>query len=348
VVAAFLGLFAGLGALALVLLGAVALLIGSISIGPCNFGMSKRLSCAGSDRRLIAATVDLTGRQVATRLRKGDDPNLADRAGDTALACAALIGNRKAVDELLAAGATPGVAGTAGGRPIIAAVSGEGRFGNEADSDGVAITPLTSPDRVAIVRALVKKGVSPDIALAPAAEKGNVAAIDALVHLGADPNGAAAAPSPLLGAVFGQTPRVVATLLADHADPNNGGTVGGGDVGKAINQLAPTEGFTIPLSLAGALMKLPDKGEVPPIVAAALLHHDRQGLLTQLLEARADPNALAFGRYSALWIAVQTRNYAAATVLRVHGAVPDPPGAESATAAAFRFGDQRMLTILQH
>src|SRR4051812_39044748 len=93
-----------------------------------------RSGCAGSKRKLISGTMESGGDAVKERLAAGDKVNNADNRGYRALPCAALAGNREAVQALLDAGADPTREGTGGGRPIVAAVSGNGLFDDPSDS----------------------------------------------------------------------------------------------------------------------------------------------------------------------------------------------------------------------
>lgn len=346
----------------------VVMMVSSIAIGPCEVDLTgpDRTDCQTSASPLVRAAVSKGRDPVERELDEGAKVDRADADGNRPLACAALAGNRQAVQALLEAGADPTLAGYAGGRPIIAAVSGEGRSGNEV---APMFSPIGSPDRMGIVRALVDAGADPAPALAPAVEKSLIPMVDTLLELGADPNGPADQPSPLVTAVWKGNRQLVAVLIRRGADPDRGGRVDSGDAVLALFLASPTSTTTTTtattsgptpssassstrprngFNISSYIKDLPPAGDVPPIVAAALGRTDpRRAILTDLLEAGADPNRPAFGRFSALWVAAATGNLAAAEQLVNAGAVADPPGLEPATAVARARQDQAMLNVLR-
>src|SRR4051794_11256686 len=127
----------------------VLLFLSSISFKSCDIDLTTdRSDCAGSPSPLIRATVTKGGHDVVTLLTKGMDPNARDHFGNRAVPCAALMGNAEAVSALLDKGGSALMTGYAGGRPIVAAVSGEGREGNDASDDpGTYFVPIGGPAR---------------------------------------------------------------------------------------------------------------------------------------------------------------------------------------------------------
>ena len=331
-----------------ILLVVVLILVVALTIGrggSCEFG-PKRDSCRDSDSRMVRASVEVGGSEVARELRRKPGPDRPDGVGNRALPCAAMVGNEAAVKVLLDAGADPDLRGDVGGRPVVAAVSGEGRSGNEPVlDDKTNFQPLDSPHRVAIVQLLAAHGADLESGLSAASEKGLTSGVKALLAAGADPSGAGLGPSPLLSAIFGNHSRVVGLLLAAGADPNHGGLITRDDLEGAVYTAAPA----VLGSLGGQASKLPSSGTVQPLAAAALPGLgpvDGRPMLTVLLEAGAKVDALAFGHYTALWVAVATENDDGALLLHQHGALNDPPGGESASQLAYLRGDEKMLAIL--
>jgi ankyrin repeat protein len=274
-----------------------------------------------------------------------------------------MVGNADAVNALLAAGAHPDESGTNGGRPIVAAVSGEGTFaggGNApSSSDSSVFVATDSPLRAEIVKALLARGVNPNEALRPACEKGNVAAVRTLLDGGAKPDGDPSEASPLSTAAFFGQDAVAKLLIERGADVNDGGHLDAQTAGMMV--------FAVPAASSGGssrysawpypLVVETSSGTsdgssvnappvvVPPLVAAAV--GGNATIVAQLLAAGADPNRTATGGWSPLWAAVFAGDEPSLHLLLAAHAVDAPPSdPTSATLLADRLNEPRMVWFI--
>lgn len=372
------GVGVGCGVPIVLVIGVGLWIVSSLRLGSCSITPpSKRQTCAESNLKLVRLATAGSASSVKRELRTAD-PDQADQDGATALACAALVGNRPAVDALLAAGANPRRTGKVGGRPIIAALSGEGKGwslfdspsdpgesdytdsnASESETRVIHFTPLDSPERAKIVKALVTHGADPHPALRPACEHGNVDAVAALLDLGLDPNGEPDEASPLTTAVYSQQEPTVALLLGRGADPNHGGRLDSDRLFQAVlllnerppptadsNRPATTTATSAPRS--GPPLTIPaGQAEATPLAVAVFLNEP--SIVDRLLAASADVDKPSFGAYPPLDAAVITRNRTLLDRLLAAGAHPRPttPGVTAPVDVALRVGWAEAVAILQ-
>jgi ankyrin repeat protein len=182
---------------------------------------------------------------------------------------------------------------------------------------------------------LLDAGADPDLAiggrtsaLAMAAEDGDLDLIDTLLDAGADPNNDLGGTTPLVRAAEGEQPEAIGALLAAGADPAVANERGATPLliaarGHSISTAALLEGGADPnqvlqvdgqqVLVESGLWRLPlesgvtepllrGRGDVTALHAAAL--GDDVESTRILLQAGADPDAVAFGAYTPLHAAM--------------------------------------------
>jgi ankyrin repeat protein len=232
---------------------------------------------------------------------------------------AAYAGDVDQMSGLLASGVSPDVTDTDGRTALSCAARG------------------SQPETTA---RLLAAGADPGIANAAgdtpllwAAQRGDSATVDALLAGGAAVDQATdAGHTPLLRAVYAGHAEVVERLLAAGADPDLGGGVDSLAMATIVEGvlLGEPRGDDPAIAPAGTGAHGTPADNITPLHAAAAA--GRPDLVTLLLGAGADPEAVALDRYTPLHVAAMLGDAEAATVLLWGGADPTPDGPGSTPA----------------
>jgi ankyrin repeat protein len=268
--------------------------------------------CATTDDEFIRAARDGDTEAVRKSIDEGTDPNRSD--GDTtALRCAVNGHQAEVVDALVDAGVRPNNstflsdAVLAGDVAIVSRLLDAGAKPSLEDlhfAAGDEGPMLLAPPN----GARTPKRATPD-------EAGTIAEL--LLAHGADPRGLPNVPTPVLWASFLGRDQTLAVLLGHGADPNRGGPIERGLI-EFVQQQTPTD-------KAGLLppMHTTRIDDLPPLIVAAW-----QGNLEAtrlLLDAGADPNAIADDAFTPLYAAAVWGHQDVVELLLDRGAEPSPP-----------------------
>lgn len=305
--------------------GTAVALLASMAIAPA------RLVRAASE----APRTDL--RQAYRAAEEGGERSLAGPDA-TPLMRAAAVGDRAAVERLLAAGADPDrvvprqgtaliLAATAGAEEVVAALLEQGADPNLADPAGnrwanlprTALNGAARAGCLACVRHLLERGARVDAApegdatpLMAAARYGHLDITRFLVEREADVNARIQGDgTPLIEAARGGHAAIVELLLERGATPD-----------VAVS------------------------GDGNPLIMAAAGGHLE--IARTLLDAGADPNVWVSGDEGPLYHAVERSDREMVRLLLAHGADPTQswPGDGNALAVAGENGDREMLELL--
>lgn len=344
-------------------LGAAALL--SVTGVGCGSDFRERVACRESEDAVVRAASLGAHNDLQDRLDGGGDANAADADGNTPLGCASVEGDLASVRILLAAGASPTKRSQVGGRPIVAAISGEPdwqllRTATQGPADGrdEHFASLGSASRRQIVALLLARGVAPTIAVAPAVWSGDRELLQGLLRAGGSPEGEADHEvSPLALAAYNGDRDAIQMLLDAGAGVDEGGMA---DRATGILLLFSM----IDADAAGGRSGVEHPGEeavvrdllsndapnqsrvvtVTPLLAAVL--HFQGKAVTDLLARGANVETPFRDRFPPLWTAVFSEQREVVRQLLAHGADPDRDlGHGSARSLAHKLDDPEMAAL---
>jgi ankyrin repeat protein len=292
--------------------------------------------CENSDDDLVRAAADGDAEDVRAQLAAGSDPRAATM-GRTPMACAAANGRLDVVEVLLDAGVDPDdhpqgsdppvwLAARDGRGPVVAALLDAGADPATSTSTGPALLAAVAGRSESDETFLFSDRTTADLgvpAQEPLTSPARRRAVEALLAAGADPDGVGGSPTPLVTACHLGAFDLVEALLAGGADPNRASVVSGSALDEVLQRSAGPTGTVAPPGTAVEIT--PAFGyELPPLFAAAA--RGDAPIVTRLLAAGADPNAVALGGYRPLHAAALADDAATVEALVAAGATAGEPG----------------------